>query len=85
MHGSETTTPPSTIPTQNARTVLTRGVLDHTAQTINPRWQVMNGAVQSPRELLDGRGSGVVNVRMKDGIAPLPVSAVERSSVFSCA
>jgi hypothetical protein len=31
------------IPTQNARTVLTRGVLDHTAQTINPRWQVLNG------------------------------------------
>ena len=60
------------IPTQNARTVLTRGVLDHTAQTINPRWQVLNGALQTPRELLDGRQGGVVNVKMRDGIAPLP-------------
>jgi hypothetical protein len=59
------------IPTQNARTVLTRGVLDHTAQTISPRWQVLNGAVQTPRELLDGRNGGIVNVKMRDGIAPL--------------
>jgi hypothetical protein len=59
------------IPTQNARTVLTRGVLDHTARTIDPRWQVLNGAVQTPRELLDGRGGGIVNVKMRDGIAPL--------------
>jgi hypothetical protein len=59
------------IPTQNARTVLTRGVLDHTAQTINPRWQVLNGAIQSPRELMDGRQGGFVNVKMRDGISPL--------------
>ncbi len=59
------------IPTQNARTLLTRGVLDHTAQTINPRWQVLNNAISSPRELLDGRNGGLVNVKVRDGIAPL--------------
>lgn len=59
------------VPTQNARTVLTRGVLDHTAQTVSPRWQVLNGALQTPRELLDGRQGGIVNVKMRDGIAPL--------------
>lgn len=59
------------IPTQNARTVLTRAVLDHTATTVNPRWQVLNGALTNPRELLDNRLRGIVNVKMRDGIAPL--------------
>lgn len=59
------------IPTQNARTVLTRGVLDHTAHTMNPRWKVLNGTLQSPRELLDPRQGGVVNIKNKDGVAPL--------------
>lgn len=59
------------IPTQNARTVLTRAVLDHTAQTTNPRWQVLNGGLPNPRELLDNRQGGVVNVRTREAIAPL--------------
>lgn len=59
------------IPTQNARTVLTRAILDHTATTTNPRWQVLNGAVANPRELLDNRLRGLVNVKIRDGIAPL--------------
>jgi hypothetical protein len=59
------------ISTQNARTVLTRAVLDHTALTINPRWQVLNGGLPNPREMLDNRLGGLVNVRTRDAIAPL--------------
>jgi hypothetical protein len=36
------------IHTQNARTVLFRGVLDHTAITTNPRWAVVNGGLMNP-------------------------------------
>lgn len=59
------------VSTQNARTVLTRAILDHTASTVNPRWQVLNGALANPKELLDNRLRGIVNVKMRDGIAPL--------------
>jgi hypothetical protein len=58
------------IHTQNARTVLYRGVLDHTAITTNPRYMVVNGGLMNPRELLDNRLGGVVNVRRPDSVAP---------------
>jgi hypothetical protein len=58
------------IHTQNARTVLFRGVLDHTAITTNPRWAVVNGGLMNPRELLDNRLGGVVNVRRPDSVTP---------------
>jgi hypothetical protein len=60
------------IPTQNARTVLVRGVLDHTAITTNPRWAVVSGGLLNPREMLENRLGGLVNVRRPDSIAPLP-------------
>lgn len=59
------------IPVQNARTVLTRGVLDHTSITTNPRWLVVNGGLLQPREMLENRLGGLVNVRRPDSIAPL--------------
>lgn len=59
------------IHTQNARTVLFRGVLDHTAITTNPRWAVVNGGLMNPRELLDNRLGGVVNVRRPDSVQPI--------------
>lgn len=59
------------IPTQNARTVLMRGVLDHTAISTNPRWQVVNGGLMNPRELLENRMGGLVNVRRPDTVVPL--------------
>jgi hypothetical protein len=37
------------VSTQNARTVLTRGILDHTATTTNPRWQVLNNTLDEPQ------------------------------------
>lgn len=60
------------IPTQNARTVLIRGVLDHTSITTNPRWAVVSGGLLNPREMLENRLGGLVNVRRPDSIAPLP-------------
>lgn len=61
------------IPFQNARTVLTRAVLDHSAMTVNPRWQVVNGGLLNPREMLDNRMGGVVNVRRPDTVSALQV------------
>ena len=58
------------IHTQNARTVLFRGVLDHTAITTNARYMVVNGGLMNPRELLDNRLGGVVNVRRPDSVSP---------------
>jgi hypothetical protein len=58
------------IHTQNANTVLFRGVLDHTAITTNPRYAVVNGGLMNPRELLDNRLGGIVNVRRPDSVAP---------------
>jgi hypothetical protein len=60
------------IHTQNARTVLFRGVLDHTAITTNAKYFVVNGGLLHPRELLDNRMGGVVNVRRPDSVAPAP-------------
>jgi hypothetical protein len=60
------------IHTQNARTVLFRGVLDHTAITTNPRYIVVNGGLLNPRELLDNRLGGVINARRPDSVQAMP-------------
>jgi hypothetical protein len=62
------------IPTQNARSVLIRGILDHTIMTNNPRLLVLNGTLMNPTELQDNRLGGLVNVRRLDGIMPVPQS-----------
>jgi hypothetical protein len=59
------------IPVQNARTVLTRGVLDHTAITTNPRWQVVKGGLPNPKEMLENRLGGIVNVSRPDSVSAL--------------
>jgi hypothetical protein len=64
------------IPTQNARTVLTRGILDHTVITNNPRMMVVKGALSNPKELLENRVGGLVNVTRPDGLIPLPQSGL---------
>lgn len=61
-------------PTQNARTVLTRGILDHTAITTNPRWQVLKGGLLNPKEMMDNRLGGLVNVNRPDAIKGLEYS-----------
>lgn len=60
------------IPTQNSKTVLIRSILDHAVITNNPRYGVVKGALTNPRELLDNRLGGLVNVTRQDGIFPLP-------------
>ena len=60
------------IPTQNARTTLVRGILDHTLITNNPRMMVVKGALTNPKELIENRIGGLVNVTRPDGIMPLP-------------
>lgn len=58
--------------TQNARTVLTRSILDHAVLTNNPRYMVTKGGLTNPRELADNRIGGLVNVTRPDAVAPLP-------------
>ncbi len=60
------------VPTQNARTVLTRSILDHAVLTNSPRYQIMKGSLPNPKEILDSRVGGLVNVTRPDAISPLP-------------
>jgi len=62
------------IATQNARTILTRSILDHAVVTNNPRYMVVKGGLTNPRELIDNRVGGLVNVSRPDAIAPMPQS-----------
>ena len=59
------------IPSQNVRTVLTRAIVDHATITVNPRYQVLKGGLTNPRELLDNRLGGLVNVTRPDAVSPL--------------
>ena len=61
------------VPIQNARTVLARAILDHTAMTVTPRWGVVQGGLLNPREMLDNRMGGIVNMRRPDSVAALQV------------
>lgn len=40
--------------------------------TNNPRYQVVKGGLTNPRELIDNRVGGIVNVSRPDAIAPMP-------------
>jgi len=60
------------VPIQNARTILTRSILDHAMITNNPRYMVVKGGLTNPRELLDNRVGGLVNVSRPDAISPMP-------------
>jgi hypothetical protein len=62
------------VPTQAATTVLTRSILDHAMITNNPRYTVVKGGLSNPRELIDNRVGGLVNVTRPDAIAPMPQS-----------
>jgi len=59
------------IPTQNARTVLTRSILDHSIMTNNPRYVVVKGGLTNPKELLDNRTGGLINATRPDAIQPM--------------
>lgn len=57
--------------TQNAKTTLTRGVLDHTLLTTNPRMTVVKGGVMNMKEVLENRFGGVINLNKPDAVKPL--------------
>lgn len=57
--------------TQNARTVLTRSILDHAQITTNPRYTVVRGGLVNPKELLENRLGGVVNITRDGAVQPL--------------
>lgn len=59
------------IPTQNAKTALSRAIVDHTLITTNPRYTVLRGGLTNPRELLENRIGGIVNTTRPDAVAPL--------------
>ena len=59
------------VPIQTARTVLTRSILDHAMITNNPRYTVVKGGLTNPRELIDNRFGGIVNVSRPDAISPM--------------
>ncbi|WP_422023356.1 portal protein [Pyruvatibacter mobilis] len=59
-------------PTQNARTLLTRSIVDHALITNNPRWQVLKSGLVNYKEMTDNRLGGIVNVKRPDAISPLP-------------
>lgn len=59
------------IPAQNVRTVLTRAIVDHATITVNPRYTVLKGGLTNPKELLDNRLGGLVNVTRPDAIGAL--------------
>lgn len=60
------------VATQNARTILTRSILDHAVITNNPRYMVVKGGLTNPRELIDNRVGGLVNVSRPDAISAMP-------------
>ncbi|MBO8085925.1 MAG: hypothetical protein J7D61_07785 [Marichromatium sp.] len=64
------------IPTANAKTALTRSIIDHAMRTNNPRYTVLRGTFNSPRELLENRFGGIVNIDKPDGIQPLPQASM---------
>lgn len=60
------------IPTQNAKTVLTRSILDHSVIANNPKYMVVKGGLTNPKELIANRVGGLVNVSRPDAISPMP-------------
>jgi len=64
------------IPTQNARTYLTRAIVNHALITTNPRWQVVRGGLLNPRELMENRLGGIVNVANEGSVTPLQQSGL---------
>lgn len=66
-----------TINHANTKTTLTRAIIEQAVEATNPRWQVSRGGVANPRELIDNRRGGIVNVRdTNSSIAPLPQNPI---------
>lgn len=64
------------IPTQNSRTYLTRAVINHALISTNPRVMVAKGGLLNPRELVENRFGGIVNVKSLEQVAPFPQASL---------
>jgi len=60
------------IPIQAAVSTLIRSIINHGLITNNPRYMVVKNALSTPRELMENRLGGIVNVNRPDGVIPLP-------------
>lgn len=66
-----------TIQHANTKTTLVRAIIEQAVEATNPRWQVAKGGVPNPRELIDNRRGGIVNVRdVNTSVAPLPQTPI---------
>lgn len=66
-----------TVQHANTKTVLVRAIIEQAVEATNPRWQVAKGGVPNPRELIDNRRGGIVNVRdVATSVAPLPQAPI---------
>lgn len=61
----------SIVPTQDILTAAQRSIIDSAMLTNNPRWMVAKNGLTNPKELLDNRLGGIVNVKDMASIAPL--------------
>lgn len=64
------------MPTQAARTYLTRSIIDAALITNNPRYGVVRGGLMNPRELMENRIGGIVNMTRPDAVFPLPQASL---------
>lgn len=64
------------MPTQDILTAAQRSIIDHAMMTNNPRWMVAKGGLVNPRELLDNRLGGIVNVKDLNSIEPIQAPAM---------
>jgi len=60
------------IATQNAKTVLTRSILDHAVVANNPKYMIVKGGLSNARELTSNKVGGLVNVTRPDAVMPMP-------------
>ena len=63
-------------PTQNARSMLVRSIIDHALITTNPRFQVLRNSLDNPKELMENRLGGIVNINRPDAVTPLQVASL---------
>lgn len=59
------------VPTQNAKTLLKRAIIDHAVITTNPRYTVVRGGLVNPKELLENRIGGLINITRDNAVQPL--------------
>jgi hypothetical protein len=61
---------------QTAKTYLQRSVVNHSLHTNNPKTLVRSGTLANPRELMENRFGGIVNVKDVNGVVPMQQSAL---------